>query len=364
VKDKATRAALQEFRRKFGWLEREGASPYTFTTRLYFTPSRRYPLVEREKLNVNRELTFLWKYVSNGVLTSATLYLHTSSGYAMHNMRKELRVPAARARAMRPICPHWVTDPVTVFLPPARPAEEHIDDLLVPPKYDAELIEWSVYYDRIAAFIERRWADKTAGGTLMLMTSFAAIDEVGSRLCAGPLADRVMMGVRRESFRQRAKQYLKATAEDRAPIWLATGRAWTGLDLSIGDRARDDHAIDYLVVPRLPVLLNCSARHRERVLGGDGVSHFGAREVWQCSRQLRQGVGRLVRQRGVPEKELYVLDGRMSWAIGRSFCSLRGNFSGYANREELLLVRDGRPAGSAMVTAPRRRMANLIRSEN
>lgn len=354
VKDKGTRAALQEFRRKFGWLEREGGSSGTFTSRLFFTPSRRYPLVQREKLNVNRELSFLWKYVSNGVLTSATLYQHTSSGYALHDMRKELRVPPVRARAMRPICPAWVTDPVTVFLPPARPSEEHVEDLLVAPKYDAELEEWSVYYDRVAAFIEYNWQDKIAGGTLMLMTSFHAIEEVSSRLRAGPLAERVMTSERRESFRQRVKKYLQAVEADSAPIWLATGRAWTGLDLSIGARARDDHAIDYLVVPRLPVLLNCSASHRERVLSRDGKGYFGPREVWQCARQLRQGVGRLVRQRGVPEKELYVLDGRMSWATGRIFSSLRGNFSGYENQVELSMPREARPVGSVITNRQRR----------
>ena len=138
---------------------------------------------------------------------------------------------------------------------------------------------------------------------------------------------------------------------------MATGRAWTGLDLSIGDRARDDHAIDYLVVPRLPVLLNCSASHRERVLGGHGTSYFGPREVWQCSRQLRQGVGRLVRQRGVRAKELYVLDGRISWAMGRSFCSLRGNFSGYKNQVALSIIRESQLMGSITATTARRRTA-------
>jgi CRISPR type IV-associated DEAD/DEAH-box helicase Csf4 len=335
VKDKATRAALQEFRHKFRWLERDGSLPSVFATRLYFTPSRRYPLVERSKLNVNRELSFLWKYVRAGVLASATLYMHTASGYALHDMRKELRVPAARARAMRPICPAWVTKPVTVYLPPARPTKNAIDDLLVPPKFGAELTEWAAYYDRIAAFINGHWSQRVSGGTLMLMTSFEAIDEIGARLKRGPLADRVMVSERRESFRQRASRYLEAVNNDRAPIWLATGRAWTGLNLRTGSKAADDHAIDYLVMPRLPVLLNCSAIHRERVLGVDGPGAFGGREIWQCARFVRQGIGRAVRQRGVPAKEIFVLDGRLSWVAGGSLCSVRGTFSRYGDPVEI-----------------------------
>jgi len=335
VKDKATRAALQEFRNKFRWLEKDGALPNVFATRLYFTPSRRYPLVERSKLNVNRELSFVWKYVRAGVLASATLYMHTPSGYALHDMRKELRVPAVRARAMRPICPSWVTNPVTVYLPPARPAKEDLDGLLVPPKFGAEITEWAAYYDRIAAFITRHWPERDRGGTLVLMTSFEAIDEIGARLRRGPLSDRVMLSERRESFRQRANQYLEAVNDDRAPIWLATGRAWTGLNLRTGYKACDDHAIDYLVMPRLPVLLNCSAIHRERVLGTDGRGHFGGREVWQCARFVRQGIGRAVRQRGVPPKEIFVLDGRLSWVAGGSLCSVRGTFSRYSDPVEI-----------------------------
>lgn len=336
IKSRDARLALQDFRRKFQWVTRGKGGRHRYFSQMVFSPTRRYPLIEQSKHSVNRELSFLWKYVQSAVLTSATLYQESRNGRSITDLRKELRVPAERTGTMTPIQPRWVTSPVTVRLPPARPSEKQHEQLLIPPKHEADEAEWDKYYDRIAAFLEKTLLRRQKGGTLVLMTSYHAAESVASRLSSGRLRRRIIVSERSGSFARTREQYIEATSRGEAPVWLACGRAWTGLNVSTGSKASEDHAIDYLVIPRLPVLMNCSGIRRERVFGNGSGSRFGFREVWQCGRSLRQGIGRLVRRRGVPKKEIFVLDGRLA-TVGNGFGVLRFIFNQYSDQKKLLI---------------------------
>jgi ATP-dependent DNA helicase DinG len=337
ITNKSARIAIQDFARRLSWLEWRGDVTKHFMTHVFFSPSRRYPLIERSKRSVNRELTFLWKGVESAVLASATLYLPTERGLLMNDIRKELRVPVDRANSMTPICPKWVTDPVHLFVPPGSASSDDTSSLLLPPKFDASADDWSRYFDRMAAFFVDTFESRHRGGTLVLMTSFAGIDELATRLLDSSLADRVIAYRRGSSFEQCKRLYLERVTSGDAPIWLATGRAWTGLDLSLSGPAKHDHAIDSLVIPRLPVMMNSSNVYRQYLLNSPEGRGFGNREVWTCGQYLRQGMGRLVRRRGVPDKELFILDGRLCRAVRSPMNRLRAVLSNYENVNELTI---------------------------
>jgi CRISPR type IV-associated DEAD/DEAH-box helicase Csf4 len=91
------------------------------------------------------------------------------------------------------------------------------------------------------------------------------------------------------------------------PVWLATGAAWTGLDLrdEETEEALQDWILTDLVIPRCPMGRNRTAAHVAR------VSRLGfEQELLDAAFTLRQGLGRLIRREGLKKRNIRFLDGR------------------------------------------------------
>jgi ATP-dependent DNA helicase DinG len=85
-----------------------------------------------------------------------------------------------------------------------------------------------------------------------------------------------------------------------APIWLATGSAWTGIDITDKDvSAENDAAIKNLIIMKLPF----------EQPAGSNVNYNEL--VARCLIRLKQGIGRLVRRPGRKDMTLAILDGRL-----------------------------------------------------
>lgn len=101
----------------------------------------------------------------------------------------------------------------------------------------------------------------------------------------------------------------KVKARDgQRPVWIATGPAWTGLNLrdELAENAADDRILTDLVITRSPMGRNRTAAHMSRV-STLGFEH----ELLDAAFTLRQGLGRLIRREGLKDRRIWFLDGRI-----------------------------------------------------
>lgn len=153
-------------------------------------------------------------------------------------------------------------------------------------------------------------AQNAAGGTLVLCTSYQNVSVLAERVMA-VLGDRLIYQQPTSSAHLCAKLFRERYAQGVMPVWIGVGVAWTGIDLSdSGVAAEDDRLITDLVVTRLPLGVNRSITHQRRV-AISGFSVVAQEAAWQ----FRQGLGRLVRREGVPQRNLWALDARLKEGV-------------------------------------------------
>jgi ATP-dependent DNA helicase DinG len=150
---------------------------------------------------------------------------------------------------------------------------------------------------------------------------------------------------RGKSVQAQKGEFVRMHAARMRPVWLATGPAWTGLNLrdEAAKTAEQDTLLTDLVILRAPIGQNRSStqRTRRRAWG------FTA-DVFEASIRLRQGIGRLVRRPGVKFRRLWVLDSRLSIGHKQTFRPLAALLNGYPHRATF---------GSSGLTVPHQRIA-------
>ncbi len=106
----------------------------------------------------------------------------------------------------------------------------------------------------------------------------------------------------KSTFSVLEKQYRALHLLNKKPVWLSTGRAWTGLDLVDKQvNAESDTIVTDLVITKIPFSTNQSLSHKTR------VNRFFNNECYDSALVLRQGIGRLKRRPGEPNKNIWVL---------------------------------------------------------
>ena len=171
--------------------------------------------------------------------------------------------------------------------------------------------------------------DTAAGGTLVLCCSYLDVRALNG-LLADSLAERLLASRGSGSMRMLAEEFIRLGRRQARPIWLATGSAWTGLDLSDHDamEAAEDFALTDLVITRIPFGANKTAVHlaRTKRLGFDV-------ECMEAALRLKQGLGRLIRRDGVSQRRIWVLDGRSHLKQFGYFGRVFGPVFAYPNRK-------------------------------
>lgn len=280
----------------------DGDKPVSLT----LSPVKRYPTVHTGSRSVRKPLEGLWERHDAAMLVSATLYVETQEhGRSAGFLASRLSIPMARAFEAPPAIAPWVLTTPQVLIPP----EAEIASLCPPATDEGGEALLSAgehaYYDALANVV-RKAMDTAVGGTLVLCTSHQAVAALQSRLKDAAGA-RMVASRRGESINQARMQFRRLRAEGIRPVWLATGPAWTGLDLRDNDVApEDDTLLTDVVVTRLPMMPPSSmvaARRRER--GGLGSARL------ELVFMFRQGIGRLVRAEGLPHRRLWICDGRL-----------------------------------------------------
>lgn len=275
---------------------------------VHFSPKYRHVSFMMGPASLKKSFTDIWDNTVRAGLFSATLYLPRR--YAMPTcglISASLHLPKDRLQTMEPIMPTWVTSDVTVM------TSKDDADRFTPPNesrhedFNTKQREWhQAVANRIA------FATKTAGGgTLVLLTSYETLSALAD-LLAETLGDRLVVQ-QRDAFRQALDQYRRLHGNGKRPVWLATGPAWTGLDLS--DKKvppEEDTLLTDVIIPRVPFGTEHSRTHRIRM----SWMHTADRD--RAAFQCKQGMGRLVRRRGLRGRRLWMIDGRI-WSTDQSY---------------------------------------------
>ncbi len=152
-----------------------------------------------------------------------------------------------------------------------------------------------------------RAAKEAIGGTLVLCTAFRDVGGLRTRLAAA-LAGRLIAHSKGLSVQAQREAFVASYRKAILPVWLATGAAWTGLDLRDRDAEspEDDTLLTDLVILRVPIGLDRTSTHWGRVqaLGFQAT-------LFEASILFRQGIGRHIRREGLRDRRLWILDGRI-----------------------------------------------------
>lgn len=278
------------------------------TVDVHFSPKYRHVSFMMGPASLRKSFADIWNDTERAALFSATLYLPRR--YAMPTcglIAASLNLPKDRLQTMEPVMPTWVTSDVAVmtskddperFIPPNESRHE---------EFETKQHEWHKAVAQRIAF-----ATQTAlGGTLVLLTSYETLSALAG-LLAAPLGERLVVQ-QRDAFRQALDQYRKLYRDGKRPVWLATGPAWTGLDLSDKDLPpEEDTLLTDVIIPRVPFGTEHSRTHRIR------ISWLRTAERDRASFQCKQGMGRLVRRRGLRGRRLWMIDGRI-WSADPSY---------------------------------------------
>jgi ATP-dependent DNA helicase DinG len=315
------------------WLERIKRWCYTLEqiaccrldTRVTFSPKLRLPNVTVGPSFLRDYFECLWDSTQSACLLSATLYVAQKPGqYSSRFLRMKLCIPSERAVEVKPFIAPWIYKSPTLYTPSPEVAEA----FAYPGEFKDSESELKVWFKVVSGSIARI-AKEAAGGTLVLCNSYADTQAIGD-LLSSRLKTRLLAQTRDGSAKALASLFKDRARKGKRPVWLATGAAWTGLDLrdEEAQEASDDWILTDLVIPRSPLGRNRTAAHIAR------VSRLGfEQELLDAAFTLRQGLGRLIRREGLEKRNIWFLDGRI--------CTKRGMFHKvnvmlrtYTNRKE------------------------------
>ena len=278
----------------------EQITAHKYTVRISYSPVLHLPSISVGPSYLRHYFQTLWQSVHSACLLSATLYVCDKPGHFSSSfIRLRLGIPMQHYYDAPPFIAPWIYSTPTLYLPCASLA-----DAFSYPGEDQE--KRHAWYDRISDTIKATAKD-AAGGTLVLCNSYDDINALCDRLYS--LNEEHLVVQERHDSMSRLKELFKQKArEGSRPIWLATGPAWTGLDLrdELADDPTEDNILTDLIILRLPFKQNRSVIHEAR------VKKLGInQEFLQTAFLLRQGIGRLVRRQGLLNRRLWFLDGRV-----------------------------------------------------
>jgi ATP-dependent DNA helicase DinG len=303
---------------------------------IFLTSSRvlHCPLFVRGPHSLKNVLVTLWDQCHSAVIVSGTLALPGKDGFSYSFMRQRLHIPLHRLVSGIPLIPPWITTIPTVhFLDGSLSSSlAHYPSRSI--RSDASLpgsrSRYEQWIDVMSAFISRAFTE-AVGGTLVLLNSFEDIDAFASRFSAS-LGSRLIVQSSRQDSALCKELFISSYLAGNRPVWLATGAAWTGLDLSLNNLPpQDDFLLSDLVIVRAPFGLNTSSTF----LALCEWSGFNS-VVFEAAMRFRQGIGRLIRRPGVTSRNLWLLDPRFH-STGGVFDLFGQIIAGFSKRKVLEL---------------------------
>lgn len=291
------------------------------------SPIRRFPSFAVGPVTVKHYFENLWNRTKRAALVSATLTLPDVMNLPNpSHIQRVLNIPGPRMLVTEPVHPKWLYKPIhlqvpkkqdlPIFLPPKITAEE-----LASQELDEENVtEYTHWLNALSGKFENDIFTNAIGGTLVLLTSYALLNKMGERFTG----DRFIFQDKSIPFSVQLNKFLEMAKDGERPIWFALGNAWTGTDITgqhFGILAEQDNILSDLVIPRIPFGMNSTmtalTRNR-RMKTENGYTPLPLSGRNDAAFLFKQGVGRLVRREGVPNKNLWILDSRI-WLGNKKF---------------------------------------------
>ena len=272
-----------------------------YTVSISYSKVLRLPSLSVGPSYLRHYFNTLWQNVGSAGLLSATLYAPKGhEDFSAWWIRRNLCVPKDRYLEAPPFVAPWIYSTPTLFLP----SESDASALARPETESQE--RFDQWHQQVALTV-RRITDAATGGTLVLCNSYEEIRELSTRLVS-LRETRLIDQEPNDSIARIKNTFVEMARTGIRPIWLATGGAWTGLDLTdegVIDPAQDNLLTD-LVIVRIPLGRSRSVAHKIR------AEKLGLEEEFVAAAfLLRQGIGRLIRREGVQNRKLWFLDGRI-----------------------------------------------------
>lgn len=277
----------------------------THTAEVSLSKQLRMATIQVGPRTVAHYLKPLWDRLPSATLMSATLYLPTLQGDSASYITQTLSLPPERVAQTPSMHPDWATNSATMWLPTGNAL-----DALRPPTGDEathnDMVAW---IGNVARVIIAKVTSDSAGGTLVLMSSYDRLDYLNDEL-QKVIPNRLIIQARTGHGLSSAVQaFRELHRQGKRPVLLATGGAWTGLDLrdaSIPDEhAHLDLLLTDVVIPNIPFGLNRTTTHTSR------VARLFSFEASATALLLRQGLGRLIRRPGLLHRRIWLLDSRL-----------------------------------------------------
>lgn len=273
------------------------------------SPVKGYPQITVGQPQLGRPFDHLYRVMTQQTtMMSGTLYtgfppIAEGSRIAL-GVQKDLKIE------MAPIESKWQVDPVTLQMVTKvadasgrqrfnRPRKSKLDE----NEYDRLYPLWIDDVSRYTLGV----FESSAGGVLVLASSFKDVDLVAGYLAREGLRDYLIVQKRGMSVHTLRDQFISESRMDNAkPIMIATGAAWTGLD--IHDASQENLLTDLVILNAPFGLKDKNASSLRRLTGKNKFVEI----AHNATVLVKQSVGRLVRSPNtLPNRRLHWLDGRI-----------------------------------------------------
>lgn len=296
---------------------------------LHHSPVKGYISMTFGPAEVSRHLMARWAVTPCALLFSGTLFHMSASGTSAKGAASAVGAVSRYAQTDA-LHPSWLFKPVEVH----QPSLDNFHMFIPPKREDATDAAMRGWLESVAKVIARASAD-AAGGMLVLMTGYQRLSILEGLLRAALEPsdfERLIIQTPHASTSVLADEFRSRSRKGMRPIWLGTGSAWTGLDLSDRDvPPSQDFLLTDLVIPAAPFGLERSTTHMAR------LRKMGFKtELMGVQQKLRQGFGRLVRREGVVNRRIWLLDGRLvNPASAQRFADIRRAVAPYLRRASI-----------------------------
>lgn len=295
------------------------------------SPKRKLPSVTSFYPWLSTRLSELWEDVHSAALVSATLY--GSPDAPAKYMKLLLSLPELKTKALPSQIAKWVVRAPCLYWP----SEPDTALALAPPMLSAEAWETGVHdeqslddwHEAVWEMLRDEILPSAAGGVLVLCTSYETVGRL-FEYCHNAYPERTMRSERGKSLTTLVSQFKSLHASGHNPIWIATGGAWTGVNLvDDGTPAAKDILLTDLVIPRVDLrpLETRDKRLPTSVTLGLLPSTAALR--------MKQGIGRLIRREGLKNRRIWVLDGRLNEDVAKRI-GARLNYTMWPTKRVLL----------------------------
>lgn len=236
----------------------------------------------REPGAASGALDSIWHAVDEAVLLSATQSMRSSAGVrSVRVQAQRLRIPDARVQDLGQVRAAWRDSGVVVKVPQKSVGTD--GRVWLSPHASRK----QIWFEEVAQIV-KRWSSQPCK-TLLLATSYSDVQGV-FEACKAASVGGVIASTRQAPMRE----LQMAFETPQVWCWIATGAAWTGMDLKM--------PLSRLAICKLPL----------QVPEDEAQISSLQQLQFDCVSRFKQGAGRLVRWQSEMPRQLVVLDGRIN----------------------------------------------------